>query len=190
MPHPEAKSFKQLTISVEKLPASTAQQERLTSYAAERARLLLGCYRTGEANDPETYVAAIGAVLSRYPEQVITEVTHPVTGLPKDKNWLPTVKEVHDACEAAAAPIHNRQRFARIVAETMAERAEVDTRPPRPTREELEARYGRNWGLTSLDEPERKPKPAPTAEELKAHYEKFNLAFKPKEESGPWPPEL
>ena len=40
-----------------------------------------------------------------------------------------------------------------------------------------------NWGLKSLDKPERKPKPAPTADELKAHYAKFGLAFQPKPES-------
>jgi hypothetical protein len=51
-------------------------------YAMQRARLLLGCYRTGEANDPETYVAAITATLARYSEAIITEVTHPATGLP------------------------------------------------------------------------------------------------------------
>lgn len=38
-----------------------------------------------------------------------------------------------------------------------------------------------NWGLKSLDRPERKPKPAPTAEELRLHYAKFKLAFEPKE---------
>lgn len=38
-----------------------------------------------------------------------------------------------------------------------------------------------NWGLKSLDRPERKPKPAPTVEELRQHYAKFKLAFEPKE---------
>ncbi len=39
-----------------------------------------------------------------------------------------------------------------------------------------------NWGLKSLDEPKRKPKPAPTKEELAEHYAKHNLAFQPKAE--------
>ena len=39
-----------------------------------------------------------------------------------------------------------------------------------------------NWGLKSLDKEARKPKPAPTAEELRAHYAKHNLAFRPKTE--------
>src|SRR6185312_14188698 len=95
-------SFKPLTISAEQLPASMARNEALTSYAASRAKLLLGCYRTGDANDPATYVAAITA---RFPEEIITAVTHPATGLPSKKGWLPTVKEVHDACLDAHQPI-------------------------------------------------------------------------------------
>ena len=76
----------------------------LKSYAAKRARLLFGCYRKGDANDPETFVAAITAVLSRYDESVIRAVTHPAKGLPIRTNFLPTVKEVYEACEALAAP--------------------------------------------------------------------------------------
>ena len=71
----------------------------ISEYATDRARLLVGCYRTGDANDPATYVAAIAATLARYSEAIITSVTHPVTGLPSKKSWLPTVKEVFDACE-------------------------------------------------------------------------------------------
>jgi hypothetical protein len=85
MENRKAQSFKPLTISLENLPASMARQEQLTSYAAQRAKLLLGCYRTGDANDPETYVAAITAILARYPEEVITSVTHPATGLAIEK---------------------------------------------------------------------------------------------------------
>jgi hypothetical protein len=53
---------------------------------------------------------------------------------------------------------------------------------PEPDVPALKAKHGENWGLKTLDKPERKPKPAPTAEELKAHYAKFDLAFQPKHE--------
>ena len=80
-----------------------------------RAKILLGCYRTGDANDPETYIAAITAALARYPEQIITSVTHPVSGLPSKTSWLPTIKEVVDACDAEYAPIANNEaRLKRI----------------------------------------------------------------------------
>lgn len=139
-------SFKPLTISAEQLPASMARQESLTSCAAQRAKLLLGCYRTGEANDPVTYVAAITAILAHYPEEVITAVTHPVSGLPSKKGWLPTVKEVTDACAEAVEPIvQNELRLKRI--KEQLEMRERVARGEKPTLEQLHEKYGKGWGL-------------------------------------------
>ncbi|MBR0868917.1 hypothetical protein JQ633_00995 [Bradyrhizobium tropiciagri] len=131
-----------------------ARQEALTSYAAERAELLFGCYRTGDANDPKVYVAAVTAVLARYPEQVITEVTHPVTGLPSNgKGWLPTVKEVSDACARAHEPIIQGELRLKRIKEQMEARERMD-RGEKPTLEQLKARFGENWGLDKV-QPEK-----------------------------------
>jgi hypothetical protein len=125
------------------------RQESLTGYAAERARLLLGCYRTGDANDPETYVAAITAILARYPEEVITTVTHPATGLPSKKGWLPTVKEVTDACSEALEPIVQNEARVKRMREQF-EAREREFRREKPTMEQLKSRFGENWGLHRL----------------------------------------
>lgn len=53
---------------------------------------------------------------------------------------------------------------------------------PEPDVPALKAKHGPNWGLKTLDKPERKPKPAPTVEELREHYAKHGLGFKPKEQ--------
>jgi hypothetical protein len=116
--------------------------------------LLLGCYRTGDANDPETYVAAITAILARYPEEVITSVTHPASGLPSKSGWLPTIKEASDACNSAVEPIIQNQARLKRIAEQL-EMREREDRGEKPTLEELKAKYGENWGLTP-----REPKPA------------------------------
>ena len=71
-------------------------------------------------------MAAITAILARYPEEVITTVTHPATGLPSKRNWLPTIKEVADACAEAMVPIIEKQNHDRCVAEQMATRAADD----------------------------------------------------------------
>lgn len=182
MENRKAQSFRPLTISVENLPASTAQQEALTTYAADRARLLLGCYRTGEANDPETYVAAITSILSRYPEAVITEVTHPATGLPKKKSWLPTVKEVSDACdEAVEFSVQHAARLKRIKDQLDA-RARED-RGEKPTLAQLKERFGDNWGFEPVATKPVSTFKAPTKEELAAHYREYGLAFQPKSET-------
>ncbi len=105
----------------------------MTEYATERARLLLGCYRRGDANDPDTYVAAITATLARYPEDVIKAVTHPASGLPVQKDFLPTVREVYLACEEADRP--RCERLARE-AKTAKNRAEREASECRNTPEQ------------------------------------------------------
>jgi hypothetical protein len=87
---------------------------------------MFGCFRKGEANDPDTYVAAITATLARFPEEVITAVTHPATGLPTIKSWLPSVKEVFDACNEAWEPIKQTEFRIRNREQQLAARAAFD----------------------------------------------------------------
>lgn len=101
----------------------------MKKYAAERSRLLFGCYRKGDANDPDTYVAAITAVLSRYPHDVIRDVTHPVKGLPIRCDFLPTVKEVYLACEERVSPRREDAARKKRVERQLAERGETEPRP-------------------------------------------------------------
>lgn len=145
----------------------------LTSYAAQRAKLLLGCYRTGDANDPVTYVAAITAVLARYPEHVITSVTHPATGLPKMISWLPTIKEVSDACEETVRP--EREHALRM----QQEKQQIESRDlpgemrdKRLSLDELKAKYGPNWGIQQEDKASGKPQwKAPSWDSVAAEYQ-------------------
>lgn len=86
---------------------STASTEPETSlehleFATERARIMLGCYRKGEANDPALYGKAVAALLSQYGQNVIYEVTNPLTGLPSKTDFMPTLKELKFACEQEA----------------------------------------------------------------------------------------
>lgn len=90
--------------------------------AVSRARTLFGCYRKGEANDPETYVAAISAVLAEYAPDIVQQVTDPRRGLPSRVSFLPTVKEVKDACEAIASARAEAKRRKQELDRQMAER--------------------------------------------------------------------
>lgn len=131
--------------------------------------MLLGCYRTGDANDPDTYVAAIAATLARYPEKVITEVTHPVSGLPKEKSWLPSIKEVFDACEKANEfAVQHELRLKRI-REQLEMRERMD-RGEKPTLEQLHSKYGKDWGLSAVDPEKQETFKAPTWDQIGAFY--------------------
>jgi len=105
--------------------ATAAQsQQRLTltsrlsseqlAMSAKYAKLLLGCYRAGDANDPEVYTAAIIAILSDYPDEVQRTVTDPRAGLPARVQWLPTPKEVKDACDAEAMRQDRLRKYASL----------------------------------------------------------------------------
>jgi len=71
-------------------------------------------------------VAAITATLARYPEDVIRDVTHPATGLPITKDFLPTVREVHRACEAIVQPRREAEAREARTKQQLAERAQFD----------------------------------------------------------------
>jgi hypothetical protein len=60
---------------------------------------MFGCYRKGDANDPETYTAAITAILADYEPEVIQRVTDPRTGIPRRMKFMPNPAEVAEACD-------------------------------------------------------------------------------------------
>lgn len=63
--------------------------------------MLFGCYRKGDANDPDTYVAAITAILSEYDPAVIKRVTDPRLGIARKSKWMPNPAELSEACDEA-----------------------------------------------------------------------------------------
>ncbi len=65
---------------------------------------LLGCYPAGKPADPQVYVAAVTAVLARYPNEIVQQVTDPVGGLPSRCKFLPTIAELTEALNSAMAP--------------------------------------------------------------------------------------
>lgn len=128
-------------------------------------------------------MAAITAVLARYPKDIVTRVTHPVTGLPHSKSWLPTVKEVTDACIEAYTPILEDQQRQKRVKEQMEARLQDEQREERRTLDHLKEKYGKNWGIGDGPGGKPAPEPAPTPDQLKHHYQHYNLSFKPKNQA-------
>lgn len=87
------------------------------AYAAQRAKLLFGCYRRGDANDPDTYVAAMAAVLARFDPELVREVTDPNTGIQtteKYMSFMPNAGELKVYCDAIAARQHRLQELGKL----------------------------------------------------------------------------
>lgn len=128
---------------------SSPERERLSSgcspsFAVEAATRMFGCWRRVDAADPETFVAGVSAVLSDYPEHVVTRVTDPRTGLPGRQPFPPSPYEVKQACEAEMAPIRRQmQREATIAASRALPAPEM----PKPSHDELVRKLGPTWGI-------------------------------------------
>lgn len=82
--------------------------ESLKKLAAERAQILVGCYRKSDVGDPQVYSAAVIAVLAQWPAEVIIAVTEPTSGIPSQIAWLPSIAEIASACKHAYEPIRAR----------------------------------------------------------------------------------
>lgn len=102
-------------------------------FAAQRARIMLGCYPRGQAEDPDTYVMALAAVLAEYPEPVAKFVSDPRSGLPRTQKFLPAVAEVATACEDEKS---NRDTLIRLAEQHLRMRSDE------PYRLKLEAMVG------------------------------------------------
>lgn len=103
------------------------------------AARLLGCYRTGDANDPEAYITAVVSVLVRYPPQIVREVTEPATGLPSRLKWLPTIAEIREECEILAQRELRKVQRERQIREQLAARETllIEDHRPRKTYAQL-----------------------------------------------------
>ena len=108
------------------------------SVAAERLELMLSCWRTARAAEPELYTRALMSVLLHYPDFVVIAVTEPATGIASKLKKLrdgrkisipPDVAELVDACDAIHEPVRRR-----LEREAIARMAARGLPPPRCAR--------------------------------------------------------
>jgi len=75
------------------------------AFHLQSAKQIYGCYRRDDAADPDTYIAAVAAILSEYPDEVVEYVADPRTGLAKRSPFLPNTHDVAKDCDAVAAKL-------------------------------------------------------------------------------------
>lgn len=157
---------------------STNPHRSRPEYAAERAKLLFGQYRKGDANDPDIYVASITAVLTDYCPETVRLVTDPRTGIAtyeKFRIWMPNPGELKAACEDIEAPARReRERQASLKRYQTENSMLEDHREGRLTIDQLKAKYGQTWGLGADEEQPQGKKERPfkrySDDQLRAMY--------------------
>lgn len=85
--------------------------ERKMELAKVAARLIFGQIRKDDAADPDTFFTAAALALTSYEPDVIVYIVDPRTGIAKHGTWVPSIKELHDACRARAIELATVQRY-------------------------------------------------------------------------------
>ena len=81
----------------------------------ERAKVLFGCYRRGDANDPDQYVASIAAVLTLYEPDLMRQATDPRSGISTNEkfcDYMPNSGQLKVFCDEMRDRKHRYDRLA------------------------------------------------------------------------------
>jgi hypothetical protein len=60
---------------------------------------VFSAYRIDQFADPDGFKTQLGAILEQYPDEVITYVCDPRTGIQRRSKWPPTISEMVEACD-------------------------------------------------------------------------------------------
>jgi len=174
-----------------KLAEASSTHSTDSSQALERKELILSCqrvlfaaYRTDQYADPEGFIASLGLVFSQYPNDVITHVTDPRTGVQRGKTFPPSIAEIVSACDARLADKARMRRYMNWGRNDPTPLLEGPKNEDRPTYDDLKAKFGDSWGIGAEEKQQKVAKPAPNVDQLRHHYQHYYLAFKPKQQPG------
>lgn len=115
-------SWRRPTSSLQKFELRENPRLEALTTAAKR---LFSQFRVDATVEPRTYLVAVIAVFEHYADDVVTAVTHPFTGMASKQNWLPTIFEIRQACDAARAADNAAARRERDLAAQFARRKSI-----------------------------------------------------------------
>lgn len=143
------------------LPSSTS-----TLIATQMAKRLVGFYPKIQASDPAIYIAGLVQLFSHYPETIVSEAIDAVAGLPAESEFLPTIAHVKAFLEPRFQHWLKMERLRNFGNKP----DQIEGPPPeqRPTYGQLQAKYGKDWGL-AMEKP--LPKLAPSWDQIVAAYQ-------------------
>lgn len=61
--------------------------------------MIFSAYRRDDFADPDTFVLQLGIVLERYPDDVIGELSHPLSGIQRRLKKPPSIADIVEGCE-------------------------------------------------------------------------------------------
>lgn len=97
-----------------KPPADTSRDRPDPSrcaWIAGLSRQVFSAYRRDEFADPEGFLVQLGMVLERYTDEVIREITSPLTGIQRKSKFPPSIAEIVEFCDDDVARRERIKRY-------------------------------------------------------------------------------
>jgi hypothetical protein len=136
----------------------------------KHARVLFLAYPRNDYDEPDGALATYVSVLEDYSDAIVAFVTSPKTGVQRRIKFPPRVAELVEACDEAAAALERSRRYANWGCNNV--KAIEGPQEPKPSHDEMIAKYGPNFGLGFVDSARvaASPVPAPTWDRIAETY--------------------
>jgi hypothetical protein len=135
----------------------------------KRVALMFSGYRLSDFTDPAGAALSMCSVFEDYSDEIIKFATDPKTGVQRQCKWPPTINEVVEFCDAKVAYIAQMARFKNWgKSNTLMLEGPQE---PKPTLDELKAKYGKDWGLGRDEARIKTMEPAPSWDRIVEHYQ-------------------
>lgn len=111
---------------------------------SKRVAMMFSGYPQSDFTDPAGAALSMCSVFEDYSDELIKFATDPKTGVQRRHKWPPKIAEVVEFCDERVTYIASMERFRK-----WGQRAPMLEGPqePRPTLDEMHAKYGENWGI-------------------------------------------
>jgi hypothetical protein len=109
--------------------------------AADR---LIGYFPRSAASDPRVFMTGLVDLLSEYPAFAVEAVLSVRGGIPAKHEMMPAISQIREALEAESRVARYAQEWRDGARQALLPGPPA---PPRPTYDDLKAKYGDNWGL-------------------------------------------
>lgn len=85
-----------------------------SAWISEKSRLIFSGYRRDEFADPEGFLAQLGMIFERYPDEIVSAVSSPFTGIQRRYKIPPSLAAIVESCDEEVARTERIRRFSEM----------------------------------------------------------------------------
>jgi len=93
---------------------TSSEQETREEWITRRARMIFSAYRRDDFADPDSFLIQVSMVLATYPDQVVSFVSDPLTGIQSRSKFPPVLAEIKELCDDRRAITERLRHYATL----------------------------------------------------------------------------